>query len=154
MILRNLTPHPITIRTDSDSLVLPVYGPAPRLAPSRLALRHVYDCGPDGHASGDGLGVRLVRTTLGDPDGLPERIGNVILIVSALVAEHPSVAGRDDLAYPGEAVRDADGRIVACLGLCAGPGLARRYGQKESRGHDGPNQYEARVHTAATVHLD
>lgn len=40
------------------------------------------------------------------------------------MAEHPSVAGRTDLAYPGEAIRDRDGKIVGCRGLCAGPGLA------------------------------
>jgi hypothetical protein len=61
---------------------------------------------------------------MGEPTGLPDPADGVIVIVSALVAEHPSVAHRTDLAYPGEAIRDPDGKIVGAKGLCAGPGLA------------------------------
>ena len=108
----NLTPHPITIVQGEQSTVYPVDGPAPRLAVEREPLGQVG-------------GVSIVRSTMGDPTGLPDPQEGVILIVSALVAEHPSVANRTDLAYPGEAIRDSDGKIVGAKGLCAGPGLAR-----------------------------
>ncbi len=48
----------------------------------------------------------------------------MVLVVSALVAEHPSLKHRSDLAYPGLPIFDGEGRIEACNGLCAGPGLA------------------------------
>ena len=108
----NLTPHPITIVEGEKSTVYPPDGPAPRLAVDREALGQIG-------------GISVVRSTMGEPTGLPEPQEGVIVIVSALVAEHPSVAHRVDLAYPGEAIRDTDGKIVGCRGLCAGPGLAR-----------------------------
>jgi hypothetical protein len=131
----NLTPHPITVFDGELSTVYPVHGPAPRLAVSREDLGSMPDTsGPGeynycGQMVVDGLLVRcprmlFVRSTLGDPLGLPVAQEGVILIVSALVAEHPSVASRVDLASPGEAVRDDNGKIVGCKGLCAGPGLA------------------------------
>ncbi len=107
----NLTPHQIAIVEGESSTVYPVDGPAPRLAVEREALGQID-------------GVSVVRSTMGEPTGLPEPQDGVIVIVSALVAEHPSVATRTDLAYPGEAIRDADGKIVGAKGLCAGPGLA------------------------------
>lgn len=107
----NLTPHPITIVEGDQSTLYPVDGPAPRLAVEREALGQI-----------DGISV--VRSTMGEPVGLPDPQDGVIVIVSALVAEHSSVASRADLAYPGEAIRDTDGKIVGAKGLCAGPGLA------------------------------
>lgn len=112
MKLVNLTPHPITIVEGEQSIAYSVAGPAPRLAVVREPLGQVG-------------GISVVRSTMGDPTGLPEPQGGVILIVSALVAEHPSVASRTDLSYPGEAIRDTDGKIVGAKGLCAGPGLAK-----------------------------
>lgn len=111
MIFLNFTPHPITIVEGEQSIVYPVDGPAPRLAVEREALGCIG-------------GISVVRSTMGSPTGLPEPADGVVLIVSALVAEHPSVAYRSDLAYPGEAIRDAGGKIVGARGLCAGPGLA------------------------------
>lgn len=108
----NLTPHPITIVEGDQSTVYRVDGPAPRLAVERETLGQIG-------------GISVVRSTMGDPTGLPDPQDGVIVIVSALVAEHPSVAARTDLAYPGEAIRDADGKIVGAKGLCAGPGLAK-----------------------------
>jgi len=112
MKFKNLTPHSLTIVEGETSTLYPVDGPAPRLAVDRA------DLGQIG-------GISVVRSTMGPPTGLPEPQVGVILIVSALVAEHPSVANRSDLAYPGEAIRDTHGRIVGAKGLCAGPGLAR-----------------------------
>ena len=124
----NLTPHPITIVADGRSFDLPVDGPAPRLAVERVDLG-VLPMDYEGYSSlYDREEVMLhdipvVRSMMGAPTGLPEPQDGVIVIVSALVAEHPSVAHRTDLAYPGEAIRDADGKIVGAKGLCAGPGM-------------------------------
>lgn len=115
MKIKNLTPHPITIETSggfAGTVTLQTDGTAPRLTVSREPLS---DIG----------GIPIVRSTMGAPEGLPEQTEGVLLIVSALVAEHPSVRHRVDLAYPGEAVRDDEGRIIGCRGLCAGPGLAK-----------------------------
>lgn len=108
----NLTPHTITVVEGERVIVYPVAGSAPRLAVQREPLGQVG-------------GISVVRSTLGDPCGLPEPQDDTVLIVSALVAEHPSVSHRPDLAYPGEAIRDVDGKIIGSRGLCAGPGLAR-----------------------------
>ena len=111
MKLMNFTPHPITIVDDGASTLYSVDGPAPRLNVEREALGRLG-------------GTSIVRSTMGEPTGLPDPQEGVVLIVSALVAEHPAVAHRRDLAYPGEAIRDPDGKIVGAKGLCAGPGLA------------------------------
>jgi hypothetical protein len=107
----NLTPHVITIVTGEESRVCPVEAPAPRLEVERFELGVVG-------------GIPIVRSTMGNPIGLPDPQDGIILIVSALVAEHPSLVYRTDLAYPGEAIRDNSGKIVGAKGLCAGPGLA------------------------------
>jgi hypothetical protein len=109
--LRNLTPHPLHLaRADGTFLDLPVEGETPRLDPHRQALGSI-----------DGLS--LVRTTLGAVQGLPPKVPGTIVIVSALVAE--ACPERNDLASPGEALRDESGRIVGAKGLAAGPGLTR-----------------------------
>lgn len=116
MNLVNLTPHPVTIiRETTDPVTLPIGGSAPRLSVKRVRLTPIPQ---------NGGPIPLCRSEMGSVVGLPDPVPGTILIVSALVAEHPSVAHRTDLAYPGEAVRDESGRIVACRGLCAGPGLA------------------------------
>lgn len=123
----NMTPHPITIVEGEQSTVYPVGGPAPRLAVEREALGKVG-------------GISVVRSKMGDPTGLPQQRDGVIVIVSALVAEHPSVSSRTDLAYPGEAIRDTDGKIVGARGLCAGPGLAESLARPTDVGCDMTNE--------------
>ena len=114
MKLINLTPHPLNIRvSDTEERCIPVGGDAPRLSVVREKLGIIAE------------DIPIVRTTMGKPVGLPPVKPGVILIVSALVAEHPSVADRADLAYPGAAIRDEDGKIIGADGLCAGPGLAK-----------------------------
>ncbi len=131
----NLTPHALTILSGDVTTHIPCSGPAPRLGVDREPLGELMDTS-DGHFDGgthfydeDGMPwpcpvFPIVRSTMGEPTGLPEPQEGVILIVSALVAEHPSVSHRPDLAYPGEAIRDDSGKIIGAKGLCAGPGLA------------------------------
>ena len=107
-MLINLTPHPLSLLAADGTVVsLPVGGPAPRLKANRAPL-------------GEIEGLPLVRTSLGAVEGLPAPVEGTILIVSALVAE--ACPDRADLVSPGEAVRDADGKIVGARGLCAGAG--------------------------------
>lgn len=115
MNIRNLTPHPLALHGHEGVKNLEPSGIVPRLAPSREHLGTIE-------------GLPLVRTVLGAPVGLPEPQEDTLLVVSALVAEHPALADRTDLAYPGEAIRDTEGKIVGAKGLCAGPGLARKMG--------------------------
>jgi hypothetical protein len=113
MQLKNLTPHPLNLLgSDGEIRSYAVDGPAPRLRVEREVV-------------GELAGLPVVRSTMGEPEGLPPSEEGVVYVVSALVAEHPSLANRSDLAYPGEAIRDADGKIVGAKGLCAGPGLAK-----------------------------
>ena len=112
MKLRNLTPHVLNLLAENgQETVLEPAGPAPRLTVAREPLGSI-------------AGLPIVRSTMGAPDGLPAPEVGVVLVVSALVAE--AAADRDDLAYPGEAVRDGSGRIIGARGLCAGMGLAAR----------------------------
>jgi hypothetical protein len=112
MELRNLTPHPLRLHGEDGAVVeLAPHGPAPRLSTVRASLGTV-------------AGLPLVRTTMGEIEGLPAPEAGVLLVVSAMVAE--AAPSREDLAYPGEAIRDESGRVVGARGLCAGPGLAAR----------------------------
>lgn len=110
----NMTPHSVHVHDGNGNVrVIEPCGTVPRLTPRSESLGTI-----------DGLPI--VRTRLGSPEGLPDPEDGVVLIVSALIAEHHSVEDREDLAYPGEAIRDESGRVVGCRGLCAGPGLALR----------------------------
>jgi len=109
VMFKNYTPHVINIHTGSGIMTLEPAGPAPRLTVEREYVGHF-------------MAIPMVRSKMGDPDGLPAPADGVYLIVSALVAEHPSLSNRGDPLYPGEAVRDDAGRVIGCKGLCVGPG--------------------------------
>lgn len=116
MELKNFTPHPLALHGPEGIMNLPVSGSAPRLDVARVSL-------------GTLAGLPLVRSAMGNVQGLPAQEPGVVLVVSALVAE--AAPERTDLAYPGEAIRDGAGRVVGARGLCAGPGLARSYGEQQ-----------------------
>jgi len=108
---KNFTPHSIIVLdNDGNSRTYPPNGAAPRLEARRRPLGYLED-------------FSVVETTLGEPEGLPKQEAGTWVIVSALVAEHPSTINRYDLIYPGEAVRDSKGHVIACKGFCAGIGL-------------------------------
>jgi len=110
----NMTPHPLNIHLETGEVVtLQPEGVTPRLGVEREELGHVN-------------GIPVVRSTMGAPQGLPEQRRDTVIIVSALVAEHPALANRIDLACPGEAIRNENGQVVGCRGLCAGQGMAAR----------------------------
>lgn len=126
MQIKNYTPHPITL-VDRDGALrhMPVDGPAPRLSVERVDLGTVASSDSAILTRADAPRYALVRPSMGAVTGLPAEEHGVLLIVSALVAE--ACPGRSDLLYPGEAVRDDAGRVVAARGLCAGPGYYRQF---------------------------
>jgi hypothetical protein len=86
-VIRNYTPHPISLSSSDASLVvIPSHGVA-----------------------------RVADLPRGSVVGLPDPAPGVILVVSILVAER--LPERDDLRVPGQQARDAGGRVVGCSGL-------------------------------------
>jgi hypothetical protein len=105
--LVNLTPHVIEIldaRRDWKVASLAPSGEVARVATSKV-LDSVVD------------GIEIFATSFGEVTGLPEPREGVLLVVSALVAGHPSVRGRTDVVSPGELVRGPDGQPRGCRGL-------------------------------------
>jgi hypothetical protein len=104
MPLVNCTPHPLAIHANGEVIDLKPTGICPRLTPVRTTL-------PDTD------GIPTCRTVMGAVVGLPDAVEGTYLIVSGLVLA--ACPDRTDLRSPGEAVRDAAGKIIGCLGLCA-----------------------------------
>ena len=97
----NLTPHEIN-EVDSGT-VLPSSGVA-RVRQCSKNVRKVE-------------GIQIFRSEYeGSIQGLPEPQEGVIYIVSALTL-NAVPADRDDVVAPGNAVRDAEGTVIGCLGL-------------------------------------
>jgi len=105
MLFLNLTPHELTIHGINGPVVIQSSGLA-RLSVTREKM-------------GDVGGFAVNRTVLGEPSGVPDKVDGTVLIVSAMVAEHPSLRDRGDICYPGEAIRDEIGKIVGANGLCS-----------------------------------
>ena len=102
MELRNCTPHTLNIHLPDGSVrSLPPSGVSPRVATVTEPSESVD-------------GVPVVTSRLGEVTGLPPAEPGVFLVVSQIVA---SAAGRPDLLFPGELVRDDAGRPVGCRGL-------------------------------------
>lgn len=118
VVLRNLTPHLVVIHlADGTRCELAAESPTPRCvvyrAPTTLVQTQV---GP----------IPVVETQLlADVIDLPEAQPGILLIVSSRVAEARPL--RDDLVFPGEAVRDPNtGRVVGCRSLARLPMLRDR----------------------------
>lgn len=102
MTLINCTPHDIRISTDAGWVDVPRSGLIARLETSRVVVGYLGD-------------IVLRRPTFGVTINLPAFVPSVILIVSADVARaNPT---RDDLAFPGELIRDDKGQTTGCDGL-------------------------------------
>lgn len=117
MKLVNLTPHKITIippvgwvqygNDDSDIVVEPS-GMVARCAETRQVVSVVAQ--PQG-----GWSIPVFRVEYGEVSGLPEPEDGVVYIVSMRLAQ--AVPHRQDVFFPGEAVRDTAGNIIGCIGL-------------------------------------
>jgi hypothetical protein len=101
--LVNLTPHDIDIYNEEQYLIrtLPSEGVARRITTRQEVGR--FD------------GIPLYQTWYHDLEDLPDSEEGTMYIVSLLVRE--SLPGRDDLASPGELIRDASGKPIGCVGL-------------------------------------
>lgn len=110
MKLINCTPHPLNIHTPFGIVNLPKGENIPRLIVNKTPVGHLIVDDSDDM-------IPIVGASFGEIEGLPKLQDRVCLIVSALVATHPSVADRGDLFYLGEPVRDHNGNITGCQGL-------------------------------------
>jgi len=70
-----------------------------------------------------GVEVVVSSVSFGAVENLPAPEPGTVYVVSALVLA--AAPGRADVFAPGPAVRDADGRIIGCLGLTCSPAYAR-----------------------------
>lgn len=106
MQIVNLTPHTLNILNADGSVRVDVApsGLVARVATSRVQM-------------GEVRGIPLFETRFGEVTGLPEAHPDIILVVSGLVAGHPSVRERADVFSPGELVRDERGQPIGCRGL-------------------------------------
>lgn len=105
-MFRNLTPHPIVVRTSEGDKIFPPEGMVPRVKMSTISLGMV-----------DGIEFR--HTQYGEVEGLPEFEVGTFLIVSGMIKDRfPD--SRSDLVSPDTgptAIRDESGRIVAVTGF-------------------------------------
>lgn len=106
MKLINLTPHAITISTDTENCQIPPSGEVACVETHHTP--HLLITTDDGHR----INIETVRQ--GAILGLPERQPNTFYIVSSDVAHH---ANRRDVIYPGKEVCDIDGSVIGYEGL-------------------------------------
>lgn len=111
-MIRNLTPHPVLVRTADGQCELPVdlAGPAKvRQATISTGVTTAIGDNPD-------VAVVIKTTRFGAPEGLPEPIPGTWLVVTPPVIQAAAAAGRTtrDLLLPAEPVRDDAGRITGC----------------------------------------
>ena len=99
----NLTPHEVRIIKKDSVVVIP---------PGEQVAR----CEQSEECVGELEGVPVMRLVMGELTGLPEQRPGVTYIVSHIVLQ--KATGRHDLVKPGELVRDANGAIIGCRGLC------------------------------------
>lgn len=126
--LINLTPHSITIIGPSD-IVIPSVGIA-RVRTASEPVGSLYVCGQhvlvvgskaervvtDGILSKDGEWVRQTAECA-LPETAQSHSGQVVYIVSSVVASHNSIRGRMDVLVPGDLVRDDAGNVIGCRTL-------------------------------------
>lgn len=103
----NLTPHVLNIHTEDGSVL--VVPPDGRLARAGVKTERLPPIQVGQYT------MSAARKTLGEVQGLPEPERDVIYIVSYQAAQ--AVPDREDVFFPGEAVRDAAGNVVGCVGL-------------------------------------
>ena len=117
MKLVNLTPHRITIvapanwpllGSNTDPIVVEPSGTVARCAEEREIVATL----PTGTGSFD---IPVYRAHFGAVQNLPEPQTGTVYIVSMRLAQ--AAPERQDVFFPGEAVRDGDGNIIGCIGL-------------------------------------
>lgn len=114
MTVINLTPHEINIHVELGSAHL---SRTLTLDPSGIVPRVGVSVRPIGYVMIEGVEVPVTATAYGAVSDLPEPEPGTFYVVSRVVAE--ARTDRDDLLIPGEAIRDQDGRVIGCRGLCS-----------------------------------
>lgn len=102
MKIINLTPHKITfINGDQNQIEIPSSGTV-RISEATVPVGEVEK-------------IPLVRKVYGKAEGLPDEKPDTIYIVSAMVRlAYPE---RNDLASPGDLIRDENGAVIGCRNL-------------------------------------
>lgn len=115
MQIVNLTPHPVNVYSPERQDGPVVSYPAAE-RPARVAVVARYD-----KAQTERLGVPIRTVTHSEVRNLPDPYGpeDIHYIVSGAVVAAARVERRTtrDLLVPGPTVRDANGRVVGCMGL-------------------------------------
>ena len=101
-MIKNCTPHKISVYVDDTMLEFPSCGIVPR-------------CEQHEEVIGKIDNLPITKQISGEVTDLPEQEDAVYLIVSRLVAT--ACPHRSDLLIPGPLVRDGDGKVVGCYGL-------------------------------------
>jgi hypothetical protein len=143
MKIVNLTPHALHIRrTDGTDITIEPSGIVPRLEVSREACAPVtcedgveiavsratfgaLTCMPPVSRSCTACSITEDEARDGSQprnmaceDGFAHQfVTDAIFVVSALCAQSPELAGRNDVYAPGEALRDGAGKIIGATGL-------------------------------------
>jgi hypothetical protein len=106
----NLTPHPLRIkRGDGTFLELPK--PAPGVAIPRRSVKTELVYSMESH---DGS-LPVYRTVLGPVENVPVDTPETVYVVSRIVVD--ALPDRTDLFSPGEAIRDAEGKVIGANGI-------------------------------------
>lgn len=101
-MIKNLTPHPVTILAEDRTVVIPPSGIVARVQSNVESL-------------GTMDGVPVTRTNYADITDLPEPEDGVLYITSCLVAQ--ACPERTDVLFPNEIVRDESKRVIGCKSL-------------------------------------
>lgn len=109
MDLVNLTLHPVVL-VEQDGAVLLDQAPDGRVARRAETRRDIGAVTLPGGAT-----VPLREVAFGDVTDLPAPRAGVLYVVSRATAE--AAAGRPDVVYPDERVKDDAGRIIGCRAL-------------------------------------
>ena len=101
-MIKNCTPHKVSIHADDTILEFPSCAIVPR-------------CEQHAELIGKIDNIQITKQIFGDVTDLPEQEDGVYLIVSRLVAT--ACPNRSDLLVPGPLIRDEEGKVVGCNGL-------------------------------------
>lgn len=100
----NLTPHSIKIVDGADQicLILPPSGNVARVDSKSVSRGSINS-------------IPISSVIFGDVVGLPDASDDTMFIVSGMVRS--AVPHRQDVASPGDLVRDSAGNVIGCRGL-------------------------------------
>jgi len=109
MTIHNLTPYDVNFTVGGASITFPSEGVARAAQTDETVGIITLD-------SAALPQVEIVKSTFGQPEGLPEPSEGTYYIVSLLTATAAKASGRttSDLLMPAGIVRDAEGRIIGC----------------------------------------